>query len=175
MFGLPPELWEAPLSISEVGAAAAGEAGEGRTPSWRPEPRLMVTLFLVCCSRRCFCLADLGPGVSHASGRNGGHLYFGCFGFSGAKACPCGAVSDHTCLPTLTLLTVVTELSEVMVQTAFALMKECLHCVNGCVPSLPVRQWPRFSRSAAARAVGRPLYEGGSLVWIEVQAVRASA
>lgn len=75
--------------------------------------RLMVTLFLVCCSRRCFCFATLRRGVLHTSDRSGGHVSFGSFGFSGAKACPCSAISDNTCLPTLAHLTIITELSEV--------------------------------------------------------------
>ena len=47
-----------------------------------------------------------------------------------------------------------------------ALMKGCLHCLSERVSSWQFRQWPQFSRRAAAWAVvvGRPLHRGGSSV-----------
>ena len=45
------------------------------SPTVVPKTGLLVTLFLVCCSRRCGYFAGLGPGVSHASDRGGGDCF----------------------------------------------------------------------------------------------------
>ena len=80
-------------------------------------PGLLVTLFHVCCSRRRDCFSGRGSDVAHAIGRCGGDCVSSFPGCSNVRACPVDGI-DHEYLPTSARVVVVTELSEIRVQTA---------------------------------------------------------
>ena len=86
--------------------------------------RLLVTLFRERYSHRCYYVAGLGSGVAHASDRGGGDCFLDISGCSSVRVCPLDGIGS--CLPTSVRLTVVTELSEVMVQ-ATARVNERFH------------------------------------------------
>ena len=96
------------------GGLSSRRGGRGRHSIMVTRSRLLVTLFRVCCNRRCVCFDGLGFGVIHARDRSRGFFFLFLL-VVWARGFVLAMVSDHACLPTSTRLT---EFSEVRVQTA---------------------------------------------------------